>query len=46
MNSYDMDTLVVPGPEGQDIITVRCVYDACVKHFLASKEAGEAPSVP
>ena len=46
MNSYDMDTIVVPGPESQDIITVRCVYDACVKHFLATKEAGAEPSVP
>lgn len=46
MGSYDFDTIVVPGPDNQDIITVRCVYDACVKHFLATKEAGEAPSVP
>lgn len=46
MYSYDMDTIVVPGPDNQDIITVRCVYDACVKHFLTTKEAGDTPSVP
>lgn len=46
MNSYDWDTIAVPGPDGHAIITVRAVYDACVKHFLATKEAGEAPSVP
>ena len=46
MNSYDMDTIVVPGPDNQDIVTVRCVYDACVKHFLNTKEAGGTPSVP
>ncbi|WP_311348272.1 hypothetical protein [Corynebacterium durum] len=46
MNSYDFDTITVPGPDGQDILTVRCVYDACVKHFLATKKVGEEPSVP
>ena len=46
MVSHDFDTIVVPGPDNQDIITVRCVYEACVKHFLATTEAGEAPSVP
>lgn len=45
MVSRDFDTIVVPGFDGQDIITVRCVYEACVKHFLSTKEAGEAPSV-
>ena len=46
MDSYDMDTIVVPGPGNQDIITVRVVYDACVKHFMTTKKAGEEPSVP
>lgn len=46
MDSHDMDTIVVPGPGNQDIITVRVVYDACVKHFMATKKAGEEPSVP
>lgn len=46
MNSHDLDTIVVPGPDNQDIITVRCVYEACVKHFLSTKEVGEEPSVP
>ena len=46
MGSYDFDTIVVPGPDNQDIITVRCVYEACVNHFLATKEAGEEPCVP
>ena len=46
MVSHDFDAIVVPGPDNQDIITVRCVYDACVKHFLETTEAGEAPSVP
>lgn len=45
MNSYDLGTIVVPGPDNQDIITVRVVYEACVKHFLATKKAGEEPSV-
>lgn len=46
MNSYDFDIVLVPGPNDQEILTIRCVYDACVKHFLATKEAGEAPSTP